>query len=600
MVCTRATTPILILSNTKYNMQKPKGGPVEKSSTRKDEPQSKDLPWLGASSGIREGPMGRTTGSHSDTVVMRRSDAGQNPNCTEKIPLDSLENFAKTTFDGEGKVESLLIFKERIGGGGMGEVYEGVRIDGNNVEHRVAIKVYRINVDNEGGVESLRRDFLNEVHTLASLRDPKGRIVAIVDSGVLEDGRLYCAMEYLEGRNIENILREIGAYKWEEARGIILDVCEALIVAHEAGIVHRDLKPSNIILLHDIDGEERAVKVIDFGLARDMSRKRDTGEIGLARGTPAYMAPEQAKGEDVDSRTDIYGMGVLMYEMLSGRLPIEKGNENDIGFMVRVIREQHTPLSELSVRVKEGGQAVQRKLDIPAKVSDIVDKCLAKSADGRFQSMRELRMAIKDANGVSDSDTPYPSQRTSSGSGKSIKILIAGAAVAVVILAGGVAGFLGIANNDSRNRPAGAGGAEISAKLDDDIALPAVKPVPQHEKAPVAGQIAEPIQEDAGQEVQPRKTRHTLRINANVAGAGVFINGEKVGQTGADGSVELTLDDATEQVRITLRKRGYGSALVQITPDRDIERSVRMEEEREPVKAQPGKQSRFGFNPTKR
>jgi serine/threonine protein kinase len=196
---------------------------------------------------------------------------------------------------------------ERIGAGGMGEVY---RAWDRKLDRGVAIKV--LGAAFAGDAQFMAR-FEREAQVLASLHHPNiAMIYGVEDSALI--------MELVEGPTLAERIAQEGRLPWEEAVEIGTQIAEALEAAHEKGVVHRDLKPANIKVTPD-----GRVKVLDFGLAKPQTKELSSGTSpGVILGTPAYMAPEQAKGKAVDRRADIWAFGVVLYEMLTGRNPFER------------------------------------------------------------------------------------------------------------------------------------------------------------------------------------------------------------------------------------------------------------------------------------
>jgi serine/threonine protein kinase len=196
---------------------------------------------------------------------------------------------------------------KRIGSGGMAEVY---CVEDQQLGRRVALKLlHRRFADDEQFVERFRR----EASSAAGLSHPN--IVGIFDRGEW-DGTYYIAMEFVEGRTLKDIVRERGAAPPEAAADITLQILRALRFAHQRGIVHRDIKPQNVLI--DNDGR---VRVADFGIAR--AGVSDMTETGSVMGTAQYLSPEQAQGKPVDARSDLYSTGVVLYELLTGRVPFD-------------------------------------------------------------------------------------------------------------------------------------------------------------------------------------------------------------------------------------------------------------------------------------
>ncbi len=200
-----------------------------------------------------------------------------------------------------------------IGRGGMGTVYRASHL---GLERPVAIKILK---QEFAAHPEIADRFMREARTMARLKHP--RAAMIFDAGHLADGRPFIVMEYVEGSTLAETLAREGVFEPERAVRVAAEICEVLSAAHALGVVHRDLKPSNIII------NERGVCVLDFGIAKvlqdstDVTRTHPTTETGLVIGTPRYMSPEQCLGHRVGPATDLYSVGVLLYEMLAGRPP---------------------------------------------------------------------------------------------------------------------------------------------------------------------------------------------------------------------------------------------------------------------------------------
>src|ERR1700716_220494 len=265
---------------------------------------------------------------------------------------------------GEELVGTLLAERyeilELLGQGGMGAVYKARDTE---LGRLVALKLIR--ADLASNPEILLR-FKQE---LILARDVTHRnVIRIFDLGQAK-GFKFITMEFVEGRDLRAVLRERGKLPPEETVRIIAQVCRALESAHAAGVVHRDLKPQNIML----DGNDR-VYVMDFGIAHSLETPGMT-QTGALMGTPEYMSPEQAKGEKVDARSDLFALGIIFYEMLTGISPFKA--DTAMAMMFKRTQERATPLSQLN-------------LGVPAVISDIVSKCLEIKTEERYQSAREV------------------------------------------------------------------------------------------------------------------------------------------------------------------------------------------------------------------
>ncbi|MDP9300577.1 MAG: protein kinase, partial [Actinomycetota bacterium] len=250
---------------------------------------------------------------------------------------------------------------ERIASGGMGEVY---RAHDAVLAREVAIKVLHRNLAGDPGfIDRFRR----EARSAAYLNHPN--IVAVYDWGA-SDGVYFMVMEYVRGRNVRELLTASGRLEPAQATVVLLQVLSALEHAHRQGIVHRDVKPENVLVTTD-----GAVKVADFGLARAYSDMRST-QSGMVTGTVQYLAPEQIQGHPAEPRTDLYSLGVVAYELLTGRTPFVAETSLAIAY-------QH-----LSERVPAPSLVAPA---VPESLDRIVLRATEKSAGDRPQSAPELR-----------------------------------------------------------------------------------------------------------------------------------------------------------------------------------------------------------------
>jgi eukaryotic-like serine/threonine-protein kinase len=242
---------------------------------------------------------------------------------------------------------------DRLGSGGMSNVYKATdRI----LERTVAVKVLAEHLsDDERFVARFRREAL----AVAKLIHPN--IVQVYDTGV-DEGRHYIVMEYVEGRSGAQILQRQGPLDPETAAEVGIQACAGLDYAHRRGIIHRDVKPGNLMIVGGpVGGGELAVKLTDFGIARAIEQTRIT-QVGSVVGTAAYLAPEQVRGEEATPATDVYALGVVLYQFLTGRLPYEGSTLAELA--VRQQNERPLPPSTYNDAVPETlGAAVQRALE---------------------------------------------------------------------------------------------------------------------------------------------------------------------------------------------------------------------------------------------
>ena len=242
---------------------------------------------------------------------------------------------------------------ERLGSGGMSNVYKATDLI---LERTVAVKILAEHLsDDERFVARFRREAL----AVAKLIHPN--IVQVYDTGV-DDGRHYIVMEYVEGRSGAQILQRQGPVGPEIAAEIGIQACAGLDYAHRRGIIHRDVKPGNLMVVGGpVGGGEMTVKLTDFGIARAIEQTRIT-QVGSVVGTAAYLAPEQVRGEEATPATDVYALGVVLYQFLTGRLPYEGSSLAELA--VRQQNEKPLPPSTYNDEVPETlGGAVLRALE---------------------------------------------------------------------------------------------------------------------------------------------------------------------------------------------------------------------------------------------
>ncbi|MGD8406071.1 MAG: serine/threonine-protein kinase, partial [Anaerolineales bacterium] len=267
--------------------------------------------------------------------------------------------------------------------GGMAEVYLGRHL---TLDNQVAVKVMHSHI--EADPDLLER-FQREARVIASLRHPN--IVQVLDFDTHE-GHPYMVMEYLKGQTLSSYLKHWhGAdqrLSYEQIGRLLGGIASGIDYAHSQGAIHRDIKPGNI-LLHSRSRDflentpiTRSIEPIitDFGLVRIAHAKTQT-ESGILSGTPAYMSPEQARGDRVDHRTDIYSLGIILYEMLAGRVPFD--GDSAMAVIYQHIHEPPPPIQ-----------------DIPPQIGAVIDRALAKNPDERYQSANQMAADFYEAIGV--------------------------------------------------------------------------------------------------------------------------------------------------------------------------------------------------------
>ena len=282
------------------------------------------------------------------------------------------ENLAPGDILGGFKIE------KELGRGGMGVVFKAHEL---SLNRKVALKVLgqKLTFD-----EEFITRFKREAQIVAAMNHPN--IVKILSFGE-EQGLYYFAMEYIKGKDLGQILQEKKVLPMEEALFIIGQVAGALDEAHRRGVVHRDLKPSNIML--DRMGR---VKVTDFGVAFAEESTVKLTKTGLFLGTPEYASPEQAQGQPLDVRSDIYALGAVLYRMLSGKPPIT--GDSPLAVVAKISSEPVTPIKKVNP-------------DVPKPVRKLIEKMMAKDSDLRFQTPDDLISAIDHCRSVLKKSAPF-------------------------------------------------------------------------------------------------------------------------------------------------------------------------------------------------
>jgi eukaryotic-like serine/threonine-protein kinase len=334
---------------------------------------------------------------------------------------------------------------ERIGVGGMGSVYKAEQPSMNRL---VAIKVLHPRF---AAREDLVSRFRREARAMSQLSHPN--TARVYKFGQLQDGAAYFVMDYMEGKNLAHTVRSEGPMDPERALNVMIQVCGALDEAHRAGIIHRDLKPENIFLTQQ-GGTSDFPKVLDFGLAKVSEKQMGRGSMmltqqGMVFGTPEFMSPEQTQGEKLDRRSDIYSLGLILYELLTGKLPFDA--EKPIDVMRAHVQEPAIPLNQ-----RLPGKRFSSELEA------VIAKALQKKPADRYETAVDLAQALRgclrDSLGSTAARRALPSNPApapaSSGAARSTKptaevdppvvpvsrgpLIAIGAGLAVVLIAVGV------------------------------------------------------------------------------------------------------------------------------------------------------------------
>jgi serine/threonine-protein kinase len=275
--------------------------------------------------------------------------------------------------------------EELLGTGGMSSVY---RAHDRLLDRKVALKVlHQQYTEDAEYVERFRR----EARAVAALSHPN--IVTVIDRGE-HGGRQFIVFEYVEGDNLKQVMERRGPTPVQTALGLAIQIAQGLSFAHQNGLVHRDVKPQNVLL----NGDGQA-KVTDFGIARSMDVKRGMTTTGTVLGTSDYIAPEQAQGLPVDEHSDVYSLGVVLYEMLTNEVPFS--GENFVAVAMRHINDPPPPIRD-------------KRPDVPPRVEAAVHRAMAKDPDERFPSMtdfcRELEACLAEVRSGTHTQVAAPAR----------------------------------------------------------------------------------------------------------------------------------------------------------------------------------------------
>jgi len=274
-------------------------------------------------------------------------------------------------------LESRYQILQELGRGGMGIVFQA---NDKQLNEQVAIKILSPLLSNDPeALERLKRE------VSAARRVTHPNVIRIHDLSEF-NGLHFVSMEYFQGVNLRDYIRKAGALSLMQGLNIASQICDGLEAAHAQGVIHRDLKSQNIIV-----GPSNHAKIIDFGLARSSQMEGMTA-TGLIMGTPEYMSPEQVSGKHVDERTDIYSLGIILYEIFGGRVPFSGGSAIAIGF--KQLKEDPPALSALNPQIS-------------AQLSAVILKCLNKDPLQRYRNVRELKSELESA--ILQPASPVPS-----------------------------------------------------------------------------------------------------------------------------------------------------------------------------------------------
>ena len=330
---------------------------------------------------------------------------GSKPNArpaARKVQPLGDEVYINQVLNNRFKVES------KIGEGGFGAVYRGVQLA---TGRKVALKLLHPEMTKD---ENLVARFRREGMVLCNLRD--AHTITTYDFDQTPDGTLYIAMELLEGRSLHQVFHEQAPLEWKRMFKILAEMCSSLAEAHAQGIVHRDLKPENVYL-ENRPGNPEFVKILDFGIAKVMRgdsidpASPQLTATGQTLGTLEYMSPEQLMGKPLDGRSDVYALGVVAYEMITGRLPFPEA-KGPAGLITAQLKQTPQPPSQVNAKSK-----------LPAAGDEVILRCLEKDKNKRFPDVSMLSVALQEvidaareaSNPVAQ---PLPASSGSIGSGR--------------------------------------------------------------------------------------------------------------------------------------------------------------------------------------
>lgn len=309
-------------------------------------------------------------------------------------------------------IDGRYLIKSVVGEGGMGMVYAAHH---TLLDKRVAVKVLRREAARD---QAIAQRFLAEAK--AASRVSHRHIVDILDFGILPDGHAYLAMELLDGPTLTQVIQRQRPLPLRRAVRLAGQIARGLFAAHSQAIIHRDLKPDNIFVLGR-DDEDDLVKIVDFGIAKDVRAGTGLTAVGTVLGTPEYMAPEQATGQAVDHRADQYAVGCILYEMLTGEVPFP--GENGPQVMTQQVFDPVPPPS-------------RRRPELPRSVERIVLRMLRKRPAERFPDMEALAAALQEVEAeLTEGDVAPPTQPPPAPRPRRMRVLTAALTVMVLVMA---------------------------------------------------------------------------------------------------------------------------------------------------------------------
>jgi len=438
------------------------------------------------------------------------------------------------------------IIKE-VGRGAMGTVYQGYD---PKIDRIVALKTIRKDrLAESRDAEDLVTRFQKEVRAAGKLVHPN--IVIVYDTGEDEE-TAYVAMEYIEGDTLENLLQKGIRFPMDKVIDIMEQICDGLEYTHRQGIVHRDLKPSNIML---VNGER--LKITDFGISKAVGAvSSPITQAGILLGTPSYMSPEQIAGKEIDGRSDLFSLGIILYQLVTGEAPF--AGDTIPKLLYNIVNKDPTPPSQIDS-------------SIPSLCDEVIAKALAKDPDRRYQTARhfieDLRRAYR-GEGLTESPSMEPTMTVAGGVREEIRPkqkrygLLAGLAVILSVVVLG--GYYWMAFRTPK-APIEQGVSE--ARVGERVVTPSV------EKEPVR-----PIPPPAEREEKPETVTATgsIAVKSDPPGALVFVDGKRHKDPTP---TEIKGLAAGKKYKIRMEKEGFKpwSEIVEPKPDKSLPIEARLE-----------------------
>ncbi len=450
---------------------------------------------------------------------------------------------------------------KKLGEGGMGSVYLA---EHTTINKKLAIKVLSSEYSHK---QDLVDRFLQEARAASMIEQEN--VVEITDFGSTPGGSVFFVMEFLNGEDLSKTIKKNGPLSWARVKPIMLQICTALSAAHDAGIIHRDMKPENCYRIKRGGGED-FIKVLDFGIAKVTTEDGEGGKgltrTGMIFGTPEYMSPEQAKGEKVDHRVDVYAVGVILYELLTGRVPFTA--DTFMGILTKHMFE-----------APPAPNTVRPDVVVPDQVEAIILKALQKDREYRFQSMPDLAAAIE-AVGTDSAAVSVVAEQVALPSRGETRYSTTGAPLAPVgdttppKKKGGAGMLIGVAA--FLLALGGAAGVYMLQGDKGDNGAKAATPTPTPEpktETPEAKEVTpppdtkvEPKEDDGANEEPPAPTEVAITVSTpDIAGNVVDAEGTVLGKT----NEPFVLPIGTEALELTVQADGYADAPLSVTPSEE-------------------------------